>query len=69
MILSMHEVSAAGYLVKWTEGVCSLQAPGGAEIAVEQGNGCPTVDAEVGQRILEKLEQRQQRGEARRKKL
>ena len=69
MILPMHEVSAAGYSVKWTEGVCSLQAPGGAEIAVEQGDGCPTVDAEVGQKILEKLEQRQQRGEARRKKL
>ena len=69
MILPMHEVSAAGYLVKWTGGVCSLQAPGGAEIAVEQGDGCPTVDAEVGQRILDKLEQRQQRGEARRMKL
>ena len=60
-IVPLSQVAALGYRVCWTAQQCVITHPSEGELKIVMDQGCPTVDFDTGLRLMEQVEQHNQK--------
>ena len=58
-IVPLSKLTALGYKVSWDDVECSISHPGHGKLEITMEQGCPTVAAQVGWRLMNEVESQQ----------
>ena len=56
-IIPVSKVTELGYTVRWDRGGCQIEHIGKGKLVIKMAQGCPTIDAEEGEKLLQEIEE------------